>query len=528
MMGIEQKLIQLYTSWCGKAPLSLVKLPGSGSYRSYYRLRGTLETVIGAHNGDVRENEVFISFTGHFRREGLPVPEILANDPEGRVYLLSDLGDTTLYQLLTQKRAGDLSGSPLTRQEGEGFPSEVMEIYKKVLGWLPVFQVKAGQKLNYELCYPRAAFDRQSMMWDLNYFKYYFLKLAKIPFEEQALEDDFTTLCDILLQADAGFFLYRDFQSRNIMVVNGEPWFIDYQGGRKGALQYDIASLLTDGKADIPIAVRQQLLHYYLDKLGELFPVDRENFLRIYHGFALIRILQAMGAYGFRGYYEQKPHFLQSIPFALRNLQYLRANKLIGSGLDTLMEVIDRMVDTRELYNPFPATVNDSIPGIYPGDSPGEQSISRIYPEGSPGEQSISRIYPGDPSQKLTVTIRSFSYKKRIPIDENGNGGGFMFDCRALPNPGRFDEFRQLNGKDQPVIDFLEKEQSVSDFLGHVRSLADQSVSTYLSRGFEHLMVSFGCTGGQHRSVYCAEKLAKHLKTKFKISIILIHLEQTT
>ncbi|MCX6306680.1 MAG: phosphotransferase [Bacteroidetes bacterium] len=508
MPNIEQHLINLFKGWSGKVPVSVMKLPGSGSYRSYYRLQAGSETVIGAHNDDIRENDAFIAFTSHFRKQGLPVPEILATDRENRTYLITDLGDTTLYQMLVQNRARE-ARERVSLPQGEVdalFPREVLEVYKKAIGWLPAFQVKAGAMLDYSVCYPRAAFDRQSMMWDLNYFKYYFLKLAKVPFDEQALEDDFAGLCDLLLAADADFFLFRDFQSRNIMVLNGEPWFIDYQGGRKGALQYDVASLLTDGKANIPMGVRQELLDFYLDSLEKIYPVDRRKFLELYQGFALIRILQALGAYGFRGYYENKPHFLQSIPFALHNLKFLRANNLIGFGLNTLMSVIDLMIDNPALYSQQIVELNTAIYN--------KNNKLHIENNDEPAEK------------KLAVTIHSFSYKKVIPVDKTANGGGFVFDCRALPNPGRYEEFRKLNGKDQPVIDFLAKESAVEEFLGHVISLVDQSVTTYAGRGFDNLMVSFGCTGGQHRSVYCAEKLANHLKNKYKITVNLFHDEQ--
>ena len=510
MTEIEQGLTHLYTSRYGVEPLSVTKLPVSGSYRSYYRLAGIYETVIGAHNEDLRENEAFIIFTNHFRSEGLPVPQILASDPVNRIYLISDLGDTTLYQLLTQQRSIEAS-ERLTLQSVDTdvqFPQEIMEIYKKAIGWLPLFQVKAGKSLDYSACYPRHAFDRQSMMWDLNYFKYYFLKLAKIPFDEQALEEDFISLCDMLLKADADFFLYRDFQSRNIMVIHGEPWFIDYQGGRKGALQYDIASLLADGKADIPMAVRTELLAHYLEILAGAYPINRENFLQGYDGFVLIRILQALGAYGFRGYYENKPHFLQSIPFALRNLRYLRATGKLDFGLKTLMKVIDAMVDTPALNIQQSVEINED-----------KNNLNNKLP---------IIVSSKDVTKVLTVAIQSFSYKKSIPGDESGHGGGFVFDCRALPNPGRFAEFRQFNGKDQPVIDFLGREPMVGEFLGHVCALVDQSVQTYIGREFDHLQVSFGCTGGQHRSVYCAEKLATYLKSNYQITIQLTHLEQKT
>jgi aminoglycoside/choline kinase family phosphotransferase len=457
-------------------------------------MQGESGSVIGAHNEDVRENTAFSSFTEHFRKMGLPVPEMLADDPDNRIYLISDLGDMTLYALLTLHRSASSE---------DIFPEEILEIYKKALTWLPVFQVKASKDLDYSVCYPRAAFDRQSMMWDLNYFKYYFLKLAKIPFDEQALEDDFSSLCDLLLEADSDFFLFRDFQSRNIMVVNDEPWFIDYQGGRKGALQYDVASLLTDGKADLPHQVRETLLQYYLEKLSQIYPVNKEEFLKTYSGFSLIRILQALGAYGFRGYYENKPHFLLSIPYALHNLRYLRSNNKIDFGLNTLMAVVDSMIDTQALYNQQSIEVKNQL-----------DLVSVALKDHS---------VPDHPQHILTVKVQSFSYKMTIPQDESGNGGGFVFDCRALPNPGRYDEFKHLNGKDQPVIDFLSKETSVDEFLRNTFSLVDQSVRTYNNRGFEHLMVSYGCTGGQHRSVYCAEKLAAYLKAKSKINVKLVH-----
>ncbi len=519
MMETGKKLSELYKSWSGALPLSVISLPGSGSYRTYYRLRGVNGTVLGAHNDDVLENRAFVSFTNHFRRHGLPVPELLANDPENRIYLISDLGDATLYQLLIIHRSTEIPftlqpDKPGNRdsfylagigQTEDGFPVEILEIYKKALAWLPRFQVRAAKELDYSVCYPRAAFDRQSMMWDLNYFKYYFLKLAKIPFDEQALEDDFSALCDLLLRAPSDFFLFRDFQSRNIMVIRDEPWFIDYQGGRRGPLQYDVASLLYDAKADLPEAVRSILLEHYLDQLEKIYPVDRPAFMETYYGFVLIRILQALGAYGFRGYYENKPHFLQSIPYALRNLRYLRDHFRIGFGLQTLTGLIDRMVDTPAFY--CQQTVEASG---YQGNSGHEVPMTQVT---SPAEKI------------LTVSVQSFSYKKAIPADHSGNGGGFVFDCRALPNPGRYDEYKPLNGRDQPVMDFLKKEPSVDEFLRNTFSLVDQSISAYITRGFDHLMVSYGCTGGQHRSVYCAEALAKYVKNKYEITVNLVHME---
>lgn len=467
----EVRLIELFTRWAGESPVSVSPLPGSGSARAYYRIQGTSCSAIGVSHDDRRENEAFLSFTRSFAGCGLPVPELYAEDLSGNVYLLRDLGDQTLFSLLTD-----------ARKEGKEWSKEIINIYKSVLTLLPRFQVDAARHIDYDKCYPRAVFDRQSMLWDLNYFKYYFLKLARIPFDEQALEEDFSRFSAFLEQAGSDHFMYRDFQSRNIMIVHGEPFFIDYQGGRKGALQYDVASLLTDAKADMPFEVRRELLFYYLDELEKIHPVKREEFLEYYYGFALIRILQALGAYGFRGYYENKPHFLQSIPYALRNLRYLREKSKIGFGLTTLMEVIDRMI---------------SHPGL------------QFLPE---------------EAGSLTLTINSFSYKAGIPPDPSGHGGGFVFDCRALPNPGRDEAFRELTGRDQPVIDFLKREPAVDEFMNHAFSLIDQSVRNYVIRNFQNLVVSFGCTGGQHRSVYCAEELARFIRSKYTISVVVNHL----
>ena len=472
MKNEELKIKELFRSWAGTEPASITLLPGSGSYRRYYRLTGELGPVVGVYNEDVKENDAFISFTQKFREHNLPVPLIHSTDPSGQFYLLGDLGDMTLFQSLTTNRSG-----------ADDFPEKIIETHRQVISYLPVFQVVAGEDLDYSKCYPRKAFDVQSMMWDLNYFKYYFLKLAKVPFDEQKLEDDFHALVKYLLGAGADHFMYRDFQSRNIMLVEGKPWFIDYQGGRKGPLQYDIASLLYDAKASIPEPVRDSLLEYYLDVLEKYYPVDRKSFRQYYTGFVLIRILQALGAYGFRGYYENKPHFLRSIPLAVTNLQFLLEAKSLPLTLNMLREVLEKII------------VNPSF---------------RSYKE---------------ISNQLKVKISSFSYKTGIPSDDSGNGGGFVFDCRALHNPGKFKEYSTFTGNDRQVITFLEKEPEVGEFLNHACSLVDQSIRRYIERGFTSLKVSFGCTGGQHRSVYCASELARHIRSRFGVTVDLEHLE---
>ncbi|MBN2681521.1 MAG: phosphotransferase [Bacteroidales bacterium] len=432
---------------------------------------------MGVYNEDIKENEAFFSFTKTFLKHGLNVPAILGTEKEKKIYLLQDLGDLTLFSFLTEAR------------KEKGFSSKIIEVYKKVLEKLPEFQIVAGKNIDYSKCYPRDSFDRQSMMWDMNYFKYYFLKLAKIPFDEQLLEDDFHKFADFLLQADSNYFLYRDFQSRNIMLVDGEPYFIDYQGGRKGALQYDVASLLYDAKADIPQIIRNQLLEFYLNELEKYIKFDKEQFRNHYYGYVIIRIMQAMGAYGFRGFYEKKKHFLASIPYAMENLRWIVENVEIPVEVPNLIKVL------KEVSN--------------------SEKLKKLAPKVNPEKTSA-----------LTVSITSFSYKKGIPVDETGNGGGFVFDCRAIHNPGKYDEYKELTGMDLPVQQFLAGEQEMDDFLTGVFMLVDQSVEKYISRGFQNLMVNFGCTGGQHRSVYSAEMLAKHLKSKYPVKIILKHREQ--
>jgi aminoglycoside/choline kinase family phosphotransferase len=442
-----------------------------GSGRNIIRLSTGQQSAIGILYNVREENVAFLEFSRHFRRHGLPVPEIYAEDLDNGAYLEEDLGDTTLFEFLSKHRTG------------EDIAPDVVEAYRKVVAVLPRFQIEAGRDLNYRVCYPRGSFDRQSISWDLNYFKYYFLRLAGIPFNEQALEDDFDSLTTFLLNADCDYFLYRDFQSRNVMLRNGQPFFLDYQGGRKGALQYDIASLLYDAKADLPPELRQELLDLYIEKVGGFVDVNREAFLRYYYAYVYVRILQALGAYGFRGFYERKAHFLQSVPYALKNLRWLLHNVKLPIALPTLMEAFNSMLASEKL-------------------------------QGLASE-----------ADNLTVRILSFSFHRGLPKDESGHGGGFVFDGRSLPNPGREERFKTLSGKDAPVIDYLNQQESVHQFLASVLSLVDASVSEYQRRGFKHLMVSFGCTGGQHRSVYLAEQLAKRLRGRNGVEVVVRHRE---
>ena len=359
-----------------------------------------------------------------------------------------------------------------------------MELFRKALTVLPRFQVEGHEVIDYRVAYPRQAFDRRSIRWDLNYFKYHFLKLAHVEFSEQRLEDDFTRLTDLLLEADSDYFLYRDFQSRNIMIREGEPWFIDFQGGRKGALQYDVASLLYDAKANLPASVRESLLDHYMTVLSGIIPLEKESFRAHFKGFVLVRLMQALGAFGYRGFFERKRRFLESVPFAANNLGTLMAGGL-PAELPELQAVFHRIVERWALVD-----AEDQTPS------------------------------------RLKVSIRSFSFKKGYPEDDGGHGGGHVFDCRGLPNPGRLEEYVDLTGRDEAVIDFLERSPPVQEFWEAIKSIADMHVEAYLDRDFSDLALSFGCTGGQHRSVFMAGKLADHLRVRFpNIKVALNHRE---
>jgi len=473
---IEKELIGLFEKWAKEEKISFCSLPISGSSREYYRIVSKNKTAIGVFYPNKKENIAFLEFSKHFFKKGLNVPKVYSQNLNRGIYLIQDLGDETLFSFLTKKR------------ESRKFSPLLVETYKKVVAELVRFQTLGGKGLNYKLCYPRGKFDRQSMLWDLEYFKYYFLKLAKIRFNEQELEKSFRVFIDYLLETDCGYFLYRDFQSRNIMIYKNIPYFIDYQGGRKGALQYDLASILFDAKADIPAETREELLNYYVGLLEKNKEVGRENFLKYFYPYCLIRILQAMGSYGFRGFFQRKEHFLQSIPFALKNLEYLLGKVDLPKETKPLISILKEMINSPEL-----------------------------------------KVFEKRKNNILTLRINSFSYKGGIPFDSSGNGGGFVFDCRGLTNPGRLKGYEKLNGKDKKVVDFFRDKDDVKKFLQNVYSLTDQSIKTYLGRGFTDLMLSFGCTGGQHRSVYCSQKLKEYLNQKYnkgeeKIKIIISNL----
>jgi aminoglycoside/choline kinase family phosphotransferase len=463
-------LTALHRQHFAAEPETIEPVRAHGSERRIYRLRRAGATVVGVVNADQAENRAFVSFSRHFRHNGVPVPEIIATDSEGTAYLEEDLGPTTLFELLQDER-----------KESAEIPPAVAEVYERAVRWLPQIQVRAGRDIDDRVCYPRSRFDRQSMLWDLNYFKYYFLKLAHVAFHEQELENDFEALTRYLLQSPGDFFLYRDFQSRNIMVRAGEPWFIDYQGGRRGALQYDLASLLVDAKANLPQSFRERLIEVYLDALRAHVAVERAEFLASFDAFTLIRILQAMGAYGYRGFYERKTHFLQSVPFAVRNLERLLETWRAPLRLPALFGSLEQIIRSSHLRS------------------------------------------GGTVVAPLTVRVESFSYKRGPLADASGHGGGFVFDCRLLPNPGREVRFMNAAGDEPEVEAWLEAEPEVRLFLARSVELVQQAVDAYQRRGFTHLSVGFGCTGGQHRSVYSATQLARVLRERKGVHVELRH-----
>lgn len=461
-------LAQLYQSYTGEAPASIEPLPGAGSNRQYFRLKGK-ESLIGVYGTSAEENHAFIYMAGHFSQKGLPVPRVLAQAADQSAYLQDDLGDTSLFQFIQKGR------------ESGCFSSEEKAMLKQTIRLLPSIQFEGSQDMDFGYCYPLAEFNRRSILWDLNYFKYCFLKTTGLEFQENLLEDDFEHMADALLQIQPQVFMYRDFQSRNVMLREGKPYFIDFQGGRKGPFYYDVASFLWQAKANYPDSLRQELIDEYLDALQPYHAIGKEQFLATLRHFVLFRTLQVLGAYGFRGYFEKKAHFIQSVPYAIENLRQL-------------------------LETDFPE---------YPYLCLVLRKLSEL-----PQFASVRN------RRKLTVRVMSFSYKKGIPEDPSGNGGGYVFDCRAVHNPGKYEQYKQLTGRDKPVIDFLEQDGEILRFLEHVDALVDAHVQRFLERGFTNLSICFGCTGGQHRSVYSAEHVARHLNEKFGVRIQLIHREQ--
>ena len=475
---MNAELKELSGRYAGADAQSVVRLTAAGSNRVYYRLSlSDGKTFVGVEGTNPDENKAFLVIGRHLREAGLPVPEVLAVSDSGMSYLLQDLGDDSLFGLMENARTGG-SYSP-----------EQTALLEKVMRLLPDFQFKGGAGLDYSVCFPCESFDRRSIFWDLNYFKYSFLKATGLEFHETRLEDDFEHLASVLL-ADAPYdtFMYRDFQARNVMVKDDNPWFIDFQGGRRGPVEYDVASFLWQARAAYPASLREHLIDTYIGSLCRYRKVDGGMFRKGLMHFVLFRTLQVLGAYGFRGYFERKQHFIESIPQAISNLKELLDAGVGAKEYPYLLQVLSEMV---------------RLPQFAPASAPADG--------------------------KLTVRVMSFSYRKGgIPEDNSGNGGGFVFDCRAMHNPGKYEQYKKITGADAPVIEFLESQGEVQHYLEHVYGLVDPAVDKYIGRGFLNLMVAFGCTGGQHRSLYCANHLAEHLKDKFgdRIHIVLEHREQ--
>jgi RNase adapter protein RapZ len=476
MQEMINAVSQLYKSWTAKEPAQVDVLPQSGSDRRYFRLHNEDgKTFIGTHGLNVPENEAFIYFADHFRRKGLQVPEILAVSYDKTIYLQEDFGNTSLLNVL----------------ETKGFTQETYDLFRESLHQLVRLQVIGDGGLNYKKCLTNEEFGKQAIMADLLYFKYYFLDGLQRPYDKQKLIDDFEALSNYLTHTEYKYFMFRDFQSRNILITGDQQvHFIDFQGGMKGAPQYDVASMIWQARANLPDEWKHNLLEDYMNAFETIIQntIDRDVFRSQYNGYVLIRLLQVLGAYGFRGLFERKAQFLTSIPLALKNLKWFFENQSLGIVLPEFKRVLTICTD--------------------------DEIIERFTP------------IQAEAASPLVVKICSFSYKKGIPDDAAGNGGGFVFDCRGIENPGRYDEYKEHHGRDKSVVEFLERQTKMQTFLNSVFDLVDISVEDYIQRGKSNLAVNFGCTGGQHRSVYAADALARHLRNKYKVKIELCHREQ--
>lgn len=464
-MTSKEILTELYKQYTGAEPTAVEMMPRSGSNRTYYRLSGPV-SLVGAAGVDRDENDAFIYMSSHFKSKGLPVPEVLAVSDDRMCYLQEDLGNDILFKIIEK--------STQTRS----FNERDRLLIARSMRMLCRVQFEGAEGFDFNRCYPTPAFDRRLVMWDLNYFKYCFLKPTGLEFDERRLEDDFDRLADVLLSNMSDTFMYRDFQARNVMIRDEQPWLIDFQGGRKGPFYYDVASFLWQARAHYTRNLRDEMLNVYLDELSHYVSINRTHFMSQLRYFVLFRTLQVLGAYGFRGNFEQKPDFKKRIPDAV----------------ELMAELIEDTPFTEFPYLNELLTAMVQMPDL--------------------------KVKIKDP---LTVTVRSFAYKKGYPYDESGNGGGFVFDCRAIDNPGKYDRYKPMTGVNPEVIKYLEDNGEITTFLEHVYALVDASVKRYIDRKFTNLMVCFGCTGGQHRSVYCAEHLAEHVYRKFNVRVVLAH-----
>ena len=501
-----KKLLELYRSWSGAEPLRTERLPGAGSNREYYRFTcRDGKTVIGAIGTSRDENHAFIHLTRHFCQCKLPVPQVLAVSEDELRYLQSDLGRVSLFDAI--------SGG---RQAGGRYTLKEQTLLKRTIRELPKIQILGSRDLDFSHCYPQPEFNVDSVLFDLNYFKYCFLKATELDFHELKLEADFRLLAKDLTSERCDSFLYRDFQARNVMLDDeGKPYFIDYQGGRKGPFYYDVASFLWQASAKYPHKLRRELVAEYYDSLKQYREVPPvRHFVNRLSLFVLFRTLQVLGAYGFRGYFEQKKHFIDSIPPAIQNLRELLS--LNCFCYPYLMEVLKRLTTLPQF-----AQIEQPALSRADGYKITEANPYKAHPQDGPA--TFSKF---DGAGPLVVKVFSFSYRKGIPEDESGNGGGYVFDCRSTHNPGRYEPYKKLTGLDEPVIRFLEDDGEILSFLENVYRLADAHVRRYIQRGFTSLMFSFGCTGGQHRSVYSAQHLAEHIHEKFGVEVRVCHREQ--
>ena len=473
MHTLTEEIKNLFATFSKAAITSIDKLPQAGSERHYFRLHTSEGNFIATYGANIKENETFIYFSLLFAAKQLSTAKIFCVNDEKSIYIQEDFGNISLLDKLEQ----------------HGYTDEVYSLYKQSLQQLAALQVKGHEGLDYKKCLTNSSFGKEAIMADLLYFKYYFLDALRKPYDKQKLIKDFEALSNYLSHTEYKYFMFRDFQSRNIMVDNNDKvHFIDYQGGMKGAPQYDTASLLWQAKANLSDDWKQRLLEDYMETFEKMIeqPIDKEVFRSQYNGYVLIRLLQVLGAYGFRGLFERKAHFLTSIPLALQNLKWFFTNQNIGIALPEFKKVLELCISDEVIEEFTPLQAKEETP--------------------------------------LVVAVNSFSFiKTGYPADETKNGGGFVFDMRGILNPGRFDDYKHLSGLDKPVKDFLEQQTKMPDFLNSVYSIIDISVEDYIKRDFEHLSINFGCTGGQHRSVYAAEAIARHLKNKFKVKIELNH-----
>ncbi len=471
---ILEGIKNLYVQHTGQQPEAIEKLPPGGGDREYYRVWGNGTTCIATFNENKKENETFIKFSKHFHDKGIPVPKILIADDDRKMYLQEDLGNTSLLNVL----------------ENEGYTDHVFSLYKNTVKLLAQMQVNGHEGMDYNDCITAKEFGKQAILNDLLYCKYYFIDTLKIPYDKQALLDDFENFSSSLTNDNEQFFMFRDFQSRNVMVKDDAIYFIDFQGGMQGPLQYDIASLLWQAKAALPVKWKTQLLEIYIQEVEKLIPgkINSENFHLQFNGFVLTRLIQVLGAYGFRGLFERKAHFLSSIPFALKNMKLFLSENGLVKGFPEFHKILETITSEKIIGN---------------------------------FESPVAK-----PDSDLIVEISSFSYKNGIPPDVSGNGGGYVFDCRGILNPGRIDMYKKLSGKDKPVMTYLEQETKMNVFLNSIFDIIDIHIEDYLARGFTHIVINFGCTGGQHRSVYAAEQMNRHLKNKYKLKTTLRHLNE--